>query len=66
MTEAIPFITHTAQEVAGLSDAQIRILWQGAHQWIADGANAVKGGRAQLQAVEAEMRRRGMTIAHPT
>ena len=54
------FKTHTPEEVGKLTDGQVRILWYGAHQWIADGRYAVKCGKEQLALVEVEMRRRGI------
>jgi hypothetical protein len=57
---AAAFVTHTAKEVAILTDDQVLIMWSGAHDWrnqaLADLANA----RLQLKATEAEITRRGI------
>lgn len=54
------FVTHSANEVAALSDYQVFMLEDGAREWIAQGQRELANGRQQLSAVQAEIRRRGI------
>jgi hypothetical protein len=61
---ASAFLTHTAEEVEGLTDRVVLILWRGARDRIAQHREDLQRDLRQLDAVEAEMTRRG--IARPT